>query len=420
MAYQPLTSLNSQDFPKYAVTPLGSPAKSPETNLYGNKTVIDKKNMKAPFSNPSPSQGPSFPQFDYNSPERKGAPLDLSSLKPNWNPLERKDTSPITPPAQSTPTPSTEGASGNWQTPAAASAPSQIPPQYQQQASSIASFPGLMGSLANLSSVGSNDVRNATDALRKFQTGYGQSVADIQNTPIPLEFQQGRQQILQGLYSQQLPAYQEAVSNALASQGQMIQGLGTAAGLAAPQSVPLTNQPFYPVEGLYSGGGGGLGARAVQAANVGALQDLVPQYQQQQATFQGIKNLEKDLTNFMGVNELNPTTFPIVNQAIATILTRGLGDPQYQQLQNYMAELTNRYAGYFGGTAAPTNMVREITNGLINGNARPEDIMKVLEGLNTQAAAVMQGNYQAIQNISSNPGGVMPPQGQQGSSLYDF
>lgn len=362
------SKINLSKMPAYSISPMGAPAASPEHNVTPKPNTIAQNKVKPPTA-PSQTNPPPTPM-----PQQPQAPM-----------------------------------------------------QTQQGASAISSFPGLVGAAANAASgavSGTNTgVQNANNNLLNFQKGYSESVANNADTPIPIQFQQGRAQIMQNQYSQQLPAYQTAVQNQITSQGQGISGLNTAAGLASPQSIPLTSQPYYPVEGQFSGAGGGVGQRATQAANISSLGGLVDKSNNYHANFGGIQNLQDQLTNFLGVKALNPTTFPYVNQAISSILTRGVGDPNYQQLNNYMSDLASRYASYFGNDAAPTNQVRNVANSLINGNAKPADIAQVLQGLSTQAGGVMQGIDTQIQNIQNNPSGLNGQQGAQqsgGGGLYDW
>lgn len=77
-------------------------------------------------------------------------------------------------------------------------------------------------------------VSKAREDLKNFQTQYANQVGANSAAPIPLEFSQGRNQVLANQYNSALPAYQGAVTNSLESQSQQIGAAGTAGGLAQP------------------------------------------------------------------------------------------------------------------------------------------------------------------------------------------
>lgn len=150
-------------------------------------------------------------------------------------------------------------------------------------------YEGLLGK----ATTNSPELDAAYKAKQDLQESYAKQASAIQGSPIPLEFQQGRAQILANQYGSQLSAAETAISNALAKSGQQISA-GTAAGsiaqnqagratgvaesvqgATAPQGYGLTTQPYNPGTDTY-GGGGANGAidRASQAANIGSAQDL--------------------------------------------------------------------------------------------------------------------------------------------------
>lgn len=119
------------------------------------------------------------------------------------------------------------------------------------------------------------------DALQQSRTNEAHGLANNALNPIPLEFQQGRAQVLQSQYGQEqsaLGAAYQGASNlqnaantqqglqqtglanaagaygtlqglATAQQGQQLNGLGSAAGLAQPVQVPYSNQLINPATG---------------------------------------------------------------------------------------------------------------------------------------------------------------------------
>lgn len=386
-SYQPFTSLNPT---------------APNFGLSGNNSLglnsLTQPKPQATGSFVASNTAESTPAYRIN-PMGTSAASPQTNITPPSNSIQPKNMKPQGTPATPPPTP-------------VSTPPLMTPPVQQQQqpqtAGAINSFPGLVGALANTASNGSSQVQLAQAQKLAFENKYADIQQNVGSRPNPFGFMTGVGALEKNRYSQLEPAYEQNITNALTGQSQQISGLGTAAGLAAPSSMPLTNQPFYPVEGQYAGNQS-LGQRAVQSANINALPGLVNTYQNQQGNFQGIQNLQNGLSSFLGVNDLNPSNIPYVNSAISQILTKGAGDAKYQQLSNYMNDIASRYALYFGQNGDVTNQVRNVANSLINGNANPQSIMEVIQGLNTQANSVMQGNYQQIQNIQNNPSGVNAP-----------
>lgn len=111
---------------------------------------------------------------------------------------------------------------------------SQATPSAPQQTSQNVTYPGLIGTLAKTAQTGTENVQNAQNALEKFREEQAKVYSGIESQPIPLQFQQGREQALQRAAATKEAALTQNVQNALTSQGQQLSGLGTAAGLAAP------------------------------------------------------------------------------------------------------------------------------------------------------------------------------------------
>lgn len=133
-------------------------------------------------------------------------------------------------------------------------------------------FPGLVQKVSSMSSQPSPQYTAAYNAYQKDVANLNQSRLNEANTlaanaenPIPLEFQQGRAQVLQSQYQQQQDAYaQQAAADiaaATAATGQQTAQLGgaeAAAGVATPQ-VGAYGQTFYnPLTGQTTGGTAGV------------------------------------------------------------------------------------------------------------------------------------------------------------------
>lgn len=138
-------------------------------------------------------------------------------------------------------------------------------------------YPGLVGSLATTASQPSQaftdaqgQAKQALSDLTTSRQNEANSLASNYSNPIPLEFQQGRGQVLQNQYLSQQDAYAQQYAGATAQenaatgqQSAQQSGLGAAAGFSAPvaQYGALTS----PVTGQAISGGGSNGVLPAQA-----------------------------------------------------------------------------------------------------------------------------------------------------------
>lgn len=156
----------------------------------------------------------------------------------------------------------------------------------------------LVTGLAN-SPQNSPQYKDAQAAYQKDIGDYNKSVqneagalAGEANRAIPLQFVQGRQQVLQSQYAQQQAGLGGLVSGAASAlgaantnQGLTQQALGQAAGLAAPQFPGYTSAEFNPASGTYGTvGEGQYGSGPEAVSNIQSIQDAQT----------GINNIQKD------------------------------------------------------------------------------------------------------------------------------
>ena len=203
-------------------------------------------------------------------------------------------------------------------------------------------FPGIVGSLAKTSIEGTPLVAQAIENLKKFRTGYSDSLANIANTPIPLEFQQGRQRILQDQYSQQLPAYEQAVTNSLTSQGQTLSGLSSAGELAKPTNVTPGNSLVSPTSGVerYNGVGGLVGLNKVMQ-NISQGKEYQAQATELDKTLKQVDNLTPTITKFLEETGLNDVRSQWFNKSIKSYVEANENPGAVKSLTLLMEELKN-------------------------------------------------------------------------------
>jgi hypothetical protein len=294
------------------------------------------------------------------------------------------------------------------------------------------SYPGLVGALGSMSLYGSPQVDQATKNLQAFQQNYANLNAAIQGDPnYSLDTQQGKAQVLNTQYANQLGSYQQALQNALTQQSQQLGGIGSAAGLAAPHwngyagLNPFTNQPIG--NGTPSGGGTSGGSNLNQIATWGAGIDYATQAATQgknndvsiaTARSQG-QNLLQLLSSTPGYNS-NPVN---VWNTVVQEIQGNVSNPVYPQIDASVKNVLSNYAQVLG--VDPTTL-------LIQGAQAPSlgafltNLDNLATSKNTQLKNIGLGgglpaspNYSSLQspttstqNNSSQPTSFTRPNGQ--------
>lgn len=119
-------------------------------------------------------------------------------------------------------------------------------------------YGGIIGDLIRKAN-DTSAIDKANQELMKSKVQSSNMVRDIKSQAIPLEFQQGRAQVVQQAATEQQAALSQGVQNAITARGQDINALQQAGNLAAPQ-VGQYGQTFYdPLnQGASSMGGGNM------------------------------------------------------------------------------------------------------------------------------------------------------------------
>lgn len=261
-------------------------------------------------------------------------------------------------------------------------------------------------------------VQQAQDQLKQFQTQYAQQRGLIGLEPIPLQFQQGRQQVIANQYAQELPAYQTAVQNALLGQGQQItagtsaagaantqqanlqSGLNQAGQLAAPIQAPYGAQVLSPATGQSIQGASPFGTGPTAAANVASVVEQQKIVNDWSATRNSAANIGNQLTQFLSANNVNPAEFNKVNQFLQFI-AGNTSSPQYKQFYNLVTDLANTYAPILSTTGDASNYKTQLAQSLLDGTANGQTFPQILSSLDSQAQAKIAGYQQNIQAIQS-------------------
>ena len=295
----------------------------------------------------------------------------------------------------------------------------QNSPQNQQSAQSTNALNTLSQTNPGTSGVAFDAYTKAVSDQQKLKSGIAQQYGNIESTPIPLEFQQGRQQVLARQYASQLDAAQQAVNQQQAAIGYQIQGqgvqntgygtagglantsqsnaqsaLGTAAGYAAPQAYGLTSQPYNPLTDTYGGGGtGGALGRAQLAGQIDATQATASsqnqQVQQFKSSLQQGQNLQSQLNDLITTFNINPNDVNAVNTGIQKI-AQNTSSPQYKALENLVTDIVSTYSAILT-PGSTTDTARATAASLLDASAKGQSIIATMKGLDEQAKAKIAG-----------------------------
>lgn len=427
---------------------MGVTAKAPEANLSAPKTTISGSQANTGYTSllqPGQSAFSNLPQLNVTPPAQNPSTTSTVYPTPTAPPTPQvQQNAPQSPPPQqqttgtqvNSPNPAPQGTSSPYF--GAGGYYGQLLQQIAQQASQPSpAFGQAQGAY-------SQAVQNLSDFNQKL----AQANAGIESQPIPLEFQQGREQVLARQAASQQAALQGAVQQQQTAMGQAqqqqqigLQGLESAAQMAgqtvqAPYGTPL----YQPGTGSFinsqtGGAGGGDFASSMQqyaqmaasgqlnavpsfitsnpvlnaqlntlakqlnpnynpitSANQGNI--MIQQQQQQQgyqSALQQGQNLSKQLTNLVNTFGLNPSDLTAANGAIQAI-AKNVSDWRYKSLNNYLADISSRYAQVLtppGGSA--TDTTRSVASGMLDSLASGTSLQKVLASLDQQAQAVIAG-----------------------------
>lgn len=327
--------MSGNNKPKNAPTPVGVQAQGPATPT--NTNIISTKDTKTtskPSTTSSTANGTSG-----NSPMVGGKTFAQASAgvtdraqlgqlaqqyqnagKQGFTPTQTTPTTPT--PTTTTPTSpaATSGAQSGVSSPYTVNnglygqlvtgLANQGNSQYQQAAS------GARDQLQKMS-MDTSDIDLARNNLSK-QIGLNSDAqAAIRTDAIPLEFQQGRGQVLQQAQAQKEAQLQGILGNLLTQRGQQQSGLasaagiagnqqsqqqgaiGSAAGMAAPQFPSYTSAQFNPVTNSYgSVGGGQYGSGPTALSNIQSAQEAQTAFNNIQRDAPAIDNQFSAIANY--------------------------------------------------------------------------------------------------------------------------
>lgn len=338
-------------------------------------------------------------------------------------------------------------------------------------------YTGLIGNLTKAAQ-DTTAIDQANNELEQLRKSYANAVANEETRPIPLEFQQGRTQVIGRQFASQESAAEQKLANALTARGQTITGLGTAAGIVQPVQVPYNNQYIDPTTGLPVNPQANQSmqdAVALQAqklragttspqdaanalsaygqAGTNMLQQMLgtsfnipqatglAQASQSNAQISGTSFINAANTGYQGAVQdyanMNATNnaadaqigqvqsvlqstglnqnIPDANKAINTLQTK-LGDAAYTQLVAAMTELQNIYSQLLtaGGTTPTGSETQAIL--LLNPNSSASQIQASIGQLQTAAYNRIKAQYDKMQTFQGNLQGGSPQGGGNGGN----
>lgn len=279
-------------------------------------------------------------------------------------------------------------------------APQQQAPKPQAQPRGL--FPDVVSSLYK-TATDTKEVDKANQDLLNLRKQYSTAVGNIESTPIPLEFQQGRSQVLGRQYASQEAAAQSALSNALTARGQNISALGSAAGLAAPRSAdllvdPTTGQPIGDINKM----GSALANWSSIRSGANTAGQFTADYQEGLANLRAADTIFEQIKNTISSN-------PTINSQplsawtnIKQLLSAQFSDPAQQQLAMQVRQ-------YIQTLGLDSNTVMNIES------QQQGTLAQLLDSLRAQAGAQIESKNP--QNVINNPQGTNPVQAGGGQVI---
>jgi len=360
----------------------------------------------------------------------------------------------------------------NTQTNNAQGQPTSVQSNVNSGGGTQTNFPSIVGRLASTAATSSPQYQqaqqaylNAAQQLQQLQQQGAQQNAAILGGRTNLAEAGGEQGLMQNLLAGQeaaltgqMQAAQASAAAATGQQGVQQSGLAAAGGLVSPQLgqygqtfyQPLggtsgsagvsPSDPFYSsmqtyaqdlVSGQTSGipssvtGNPALMAQLQQMAKqinpnfnlnqstaTGASQQAqTQQAQQYQSAAQQAQNYGLQLNQLIKGAGINPSDINAANSLLQKIASN-TSDPNYATFQNLINDLASTYAQVLtpaGGTT--TDMVRSISQSLLNSSMSGQGISQVMQNLDAQVQAKIAGVQTAYGTTNTNTTSGSQPAG---------
>ena len=214
------------------------------------------------------------------------------------------------------------------------------------------------------------------------------------------------------LYGTQANIGLEAAQNA-AQRG--LTGATSVLGAATPQAFPYSSNVINPLTGESLGSGAAGQGGAFYGGVQGGLGQLGGQYAQNFSAHQQAQGIKQAIGDLVTNNPLNPSDFTSVNQFVQ-LLNGQIGNPKYQSLSNYLNEYISTLAPILGVGGDTTNLKTQIAQSMINAQASGQNIMSVLNDLDSLAQTKLN---QAL-SVGSGSSGGQTGGGTANAGGYNF
>lgn len=218
-----------------------------------------------------------------------------------------------------------------------------------------ASYPGIVGNIANMSQYGSPEVQKSTKDISDFERGVARKSAERGLLFNPFGYVGSLDSLAENRASQERNALQTAKSNALTEQAQRLSGLGTAAGYAAPIQAPFTNDIINP-QGVGGSGGGTRdpftgGTKMARYSQGQDYQNSIPLIE----SAAGYTNNVINLLNSGGFNQSDLNIQNLLNNTISS----NTSNPNFAKLQSNFRTAIDNYAQVLG--QSPESLISSLT-----------------------------------------------------------
>lgn len=220
------------------------------------------------------------------------------------------------------------------------------------------------------------------------QTNEANELANMQGNPIPIEFQQGRGNIVQQAFQTQQAALssQEQAQATLAGTGANLAsagqaGLGAATTAVSPHLGTVGTQTYYnPVTSQTTTGGTNTPATGGIAQGEAALGSTLPAMS---AGIQAAQQVQGDINTLISTKNLNPYAANALNSINQWAQGQQLSNPAYNELVGDLNDYAGKIAPIIGAMGVQTDAKTFIAQQMLNGSAQGQTITQVLDNLNT-------------------------------------
>ena len=288
-------------------------------------------------------------------------------------------------------------------------------------------------------------VNEANQKLTDFRTQLAKKYGDIESQTIPLEFQQGREQVLARQAASQESALQSGVTNALANQQQQFtaaqaqaqRGATTAqgaysgaqtqanrgltaqtgvlnAGLLQPTTIGQV--PFSAVTGEQGGMIGGQGG----LSTLGSLQQQQQQGAQTQAmigAYNQAKPLIETAKQQIASAGFNVSPLALVNQLNQYVNKNVVPSGEYANIFNTLSEIATTISPVLGAQGAQTDLKTMISQEFIPKLMQGQDLSSVFDNIEKNALAKIEANKATAQGA---PLQTPTSSSSTGGSIWNF